>query len=70
MSMSQLRKGYHEAICSRILGYRNGVPNIADGSSKRSVELAKIEGKLGIAGDLTIQNLKVLNADADKTGGL
>ncbi len=51
MSMSQLRKVYHEAICREILGYRNGIPSIADGSSKRSVELAEgILSRMGFQG--------------------
>jgi len=41
MSLEQLRKAYHEAICQQVLGYRAGVPNIADKSSKRSIQLAK-----------------------------
>jgi hypothetical protein len=41
MSLEQLRKAYHEEICRQILGYRAGVPNIADGSSKRSIQLAQ-----------------------------
>jgi hypothetical protein len=32
--------------------------------------VAKIEGRVQIAGDLTTLNTKVLNADADKTGEL
>ena len=41
MNLEQLRRAYHEEICSQILGHRAGVPNIADRSSKRSVELAQ-----------------------------
>jgi hypothetical protein len=41
MSLEQLRETYHEAICQQVLGYRAGVPNIADKSSKRSIELAQ-----------------------------
>jgi len=41
MSLEQLRKAYHEQICRQILGYRAEVPNIADGSSKRSIQLAQ-----------------------------
>jgi hypothetical protein len=41
MSLEQLRETYHEAICQQILGYRAEVPNIADKSSKRSIELAQ-----------------------------
>ena len=41
MNLEQLRKAYHKAICQQVLGYRAEVPNIADKSSKRSIELAK-----------------------------
>jgi hypothetical protein len=41
MNLEELRKAYHEEICGQILGYRAGVPSIADKSSKRSVELAQ-----------------------------
>lgn len=41
MRLEQLRETYHEAICQQILGYRAGVPNIADKSSKKSIELAQ-----------------------------
>jgi len=41
MNLEQLRSGYHKEICEKILGYRVGVPNIADRSSKRSTELAQ-----------------------------
>ena len=41
MRLEQLRKMYHETICQQILGYRAGVPNIADKSSKRSIQLAQ-----------------------------
>jgi hypothetical protein len=41
MNMEQLRKEYHKAICQQVLGHRAGIPNIADKSSKRSVELAQ-----------------------------
>jgi len=41
MSLEQLRKAYHEEICRQILGYRREVPNIADRSSKRSIQLAQ-----------------------------
>ena len=41
MSLEQLRKAYHEEICRQILGYRAEVPNIADRSSKRSIQLAQ-----------------------------
>ena len=41
MSLEQLRKAYHEAICQQILGYREGVPSIADRGSKRSIQLAQ-----------------------------
>jgi len=33
MNLGQLRRAYHEAICRQVLGYRAGVPNIADKSS-------------------------------------
>jgi len=41
MNMGQLRKAYHEEICKKILGYRGEVPNIADKTSKASIELAQ-----------------------------
>lgn len=41
MNLEQLRRAYHEAICQQVLGYQTGVPNIADKSSKRSIQLAK-----------------------------
>jgi len=41
MNLERLRKAYHEAICKQVLGYRAGVPNIADKSSKRSIQLAQ-----------------------------
>ena len=41
MNLEQLRKAYHEAVCQQVLGYRAGVPNIADKGSKRSIELAQ-----------------------------
>ena len=41
MNSEQLRKAYHKVICQQILGYRAGVPNIADKSSRRSIELAE-----------------------------
>jgi hypothetical protein len=37
---------------------------------KKSAEPEKIEGQVRIAGNFTIRSTKVLNADADKTGGL
>jgi len=48
MSIDHLRKEYHAAVCRQVLGYRTGVPNIADGSSERSVQLAEgIVARLG-----------------------
>ena len=41
MSVRQLREGYHSTICQRVLGYQGEFLNIADGRSKRSVELAE-----------------------------
>lgn len=41
MNSEQLRKTYHETICRQVLGYRAGIPNVADKSSKRSIELAQ-----------------------------
>lgn len=41
MGMEELRKAYHEEICCRILGYKDGAPSIADRDNKRSVEVAK-----------------------------
>lgn len=40
MNLQQLRRNYHKAICLKVLGLRNGIPNIADKASKRSIELA------------------------------
>ena len=41
MNLEELRETYHKAICQQVLGYRAKVPNIADKSSKRSIELAQ-----------------------------
>jgi len=41
MNLERLRKAYHEAICKQVLGYREGVPNIADRSNKKSIQLAE-----------------------------
>ena len=41
MNLEQLRKAYHEAICKQVLGYREGVPSIADKGSKKSIQLAQ-----------------------------
>jgi len=41
MNMEQLRNAYHAAICQQVLGYRSGVPNIADRSSRKSIQLAE-----------------------------
>lgn len=41
LNMKQLRKAYHEEICKQVLGYRAKVPNIADKTSKRSIEVAQ-----------------------------
>ena len=41
MNMGHLRKAYHEEICKKILGYRREIPNIADKTSKASIELAQ-----------------------------
>jgi len=40
MNLQQLRKNYHQAICRKVLGLRNGIPNIADKASKRSIEIS------------------------------
>ena len=40
MNLQQLRKNYHRAICQKVLGLRNGIPNIADKASKRSIEIS------------------------------
>ncbi len=40
MTISNLRRTYHEEICQRILGLKSGVPNFADVSSKTSRTLA------------------------------
>ena len=40
MSLGQIRKKYHRRVCEQILHIREGVPNIADRSSKSSVAIA------------------------------
>lgn len=40
ITIAKLRKRYHKEICTRILGSRSGVPNLADISSKTSKILA------------------------------
>jgi len=40
MTMQKLRRSYHASICQQVLGYRAGFPNIADGDSEKSVQLA------------------------------
>lgn len=40
MNLQQLRRNYHKSICLKVLGLRNGIPNIADKASKRSIEIA------------------------------
>jgi len=48
--VEQLRKEYHSAICRQVLGYRSGVPTIADRSSRRSIYLAEgILTRMGFA---------------------
>jgi hypothetical protein len=41
MNLEQLRKDYHKTICRQVLGYRVGVPNIADKDSDKSIQLAE-----------------------------
>jgi hypothetical protein len=41
MTMERLRRTYHAEICKQVLGYRSGVPNVADKDSRRSVQLAE-----------------------------
>ncbi len=41
MNFKALRAHYHQTICQHVLGYRNSIPNIADRSSKKSIELAE-----------------------------
>lgn len=41
MNLEQLREVYHETICQQVLGYRAGVPSIADKGSKKSIQLAQ-----------------------------
>jgi hypothetical protein len=39
--IASIRKKYHIAICSKLLGTTRGYPNIADKSSKSSIKIAK-----------------------------
>ena len=41
MNLEQSREAYHQAICRQVLGYRAGVPNIADRGSRKSVQLSQ-----------------------------
>ena len=41
ISLEDLRRAYHEKVCTQILGYRDGVLNIADKDNKKSVGLAQ-----------------------------
>jgi hypothetical protein len=41
MDLKQLRKAYHQTICQQILGYRAGIPNVADKNSETSIQLAQ-----------------------------
>ncbi len=48
MSLEQLRRTYHEAICQQVLGYQGGKLNIADKENKKSIQLAEgILARLG-----------------------
>jgi len=40
MGIAKLRSSYHRNLCARILFVKEGIPNIADGSSKASVSIA------------------------------
>ena len=40
MNMSNLRANYHKVLCAEVLGMRNGVVNIADRDSAKSVGIA------------------------------
>lgn len=40
MTIVQLRSGYHRQLCKQILFVKEGVPNIADSSSKASIAIA------------------------------
>ena len=40
MSIAQFRNAYHRQLCERILSLRDGIPNIADSSSKASMAIA------------------------------
>lgn len=49
-NLALLRKAYHKAICRKVLGYRDGAPNIADKDSEKSIQLAKgILARMGFA---------------------
>jgi len=41
MDLKLLRQTYHEELCGQVLGSRAGVPNIADKSSERSIQIAQ-----------------------------
>ncbi|NOZ72847.1 MAG: restriction endonuclease, partial [Chloroflexi bacterium] len=41
MDMQGLRRAYHRRLCQEVLAERNGVPNIADRSSKASIAIAR-----------------------------
>ena len=50
MNAKQLRDTYHKGVCQQILGYKLGVLNIADNSSRISIELAQgILTRMGFA---------------------
>jgi hypothetical protein len=40
MSLSKLRRTYHQNLCRKIIFVKNGIPNFADGGSKASVAIA------------------------------
>ncbi len=49
-NLAQLRRAYHEMLCQQVLGYRNGVPTIADRDSEKSVQIANgILTRMGFA---------------------
>ncbi len=49
-NLAWLRKSYHKMICEQVLGYRNGVPTIADKDSEKSIQLAMgIVKRMGFA---------------------
>lgn len=48
MLIAELRRTYHQQICANIIRVSKGYPNFADGSNKRSIEIARdIVNRLG-----------------------